>query len=196
MKIMVNSIFFYLAFKKEEIKIMEETKKCNCCGQVKPIEQFKCASKLEGTYKNVCKQCDSEKQIKYAKKRRKENKEVKFMLTLDQYKALEERSKELNTTPNKYIKRVILEDHGPIVITKEGENSSAIKELLSSIDYQLGKWGNNLNQWVKVANTESKGGIFGFGKKKNDDSEKIQQLLEVVKTLQEQNTEVMEYMTR
>lgn len=174
----------------------EETKKCNCCGQVKPIEQFKCASKLNGTYKNVCKQCDSEKQSKYAKKRRKENKEVKFMLTLDQYKALEERSKQLNTTPNKYIKRVILEDQGPIVITKEGENSAAIKELLSSIDYQLGKWGTNLNQWVKNINTEAKGGIFGFGRKKNDDSEKMEQLLEIFEIVKEQHTEVMEYMTR
>ena len=176
--------------------MMEETKKCNCCGKIKPIDQFKCASKLEGTYKNVCKQCDSEKQIKYAKKRRKENKEVKFMLTLDQYKALEDKSKELNTTPNKYIKRVILEDKGPIVITKEGENSAAIKELLSSIDYQLSKWGTNLNQWVKNINTEAKGGIFGFGRKKDDNSEKIQELLEVVKTLKEQNIEAMEYMTR
>ena len=194
---MVKAYFSILLSKKEETKKMtEETKKCNCCGQVKPIDQFKCASKLNGTYKNVCKQCDSEKQSKYAKKRRKENKEVKFMLTLDQYKALEDRSKELNTTPNKYIKRVILEDQGPIVITKEGENSAAIKELLSSIDYQLGKWGNNLNQWVKNINTEVKGGIFGFGRKKDDNSEKIEQLLEVVKTLKEQNTEAMEYMTR
>ena len=118
------------------------------------------------------------------------------MLTLDQYKALEDRSKELNTTPNKYIKRVILEDQGPIVITKEGENSAAIKELLSSIDYQLGKWGTNLNQWVKNINTEAKGGIFGFGRKKDDNSEKIEQLLQIVKTLKEQNTEAMEYMTR
>ena len=175
---------------------MEETKKCNCCGKVKPIEQFKCASKLEGTYKNVCKQCDSEKQSKYAKKRRKENKEEKFMLTLDQYKALEERSKELNTTPNKYIKRLVLEDKGPIVIIKEGENSAVIKELLSSIEYQQGKWGNNLNQWVKVANTEVKGGIFGFGRKKEDNSEKIEQLLEVSEIIKEKIIEAMEYMSK
>ena len=173
---------------------MEETKKCNCCGKVKPIDQFKCASKLEGTYKNVCKQCDSEKQSKYAKKRRKENKEVKFMLTLDQYKALEDRSKELNTTPNKYIKRVILEDKGPIVITKEGENSAAIKDLLSNIYYELKRWGVNVNQIAKNSNIENKG--FSFFKKKDDNSEKIEQLLEVVKTLKEQNTEAMEYMTR
>ena len=175
---------------------MEEMKRCNHCNELKPIEEFKWRSKKEGERTNLCKKCDNERRVALQKKRRKENKEVKFMLTLDQYKALEDRSKELNTTPNKYIKRVILEDQGPIVITKEGENSAAIKELLSSIDYQLGKWGTNLNQWVKNINTEAKGGIFGFGRKKDDNSEKIEQLLQIVKTLKEQNTEAMEYMTR
>ena len=176
--------------------MIQETKKCNKCGEVKPIEEFKYSSKINGTRTNLCKKCDNERRVALQKKRRKENKEVKFMLTLDQYKALEDRSKELNTTPNKYIKRVILEDQGPVVITKEGENSATIKELLSSIDYQLGKWGTNLNQWVKNINTEAKGGIFGFGRKKDDNSEKIQELLDVVKVLKEQNTEAMEYMTR
>ena len=173
---------------------MEETKKCNCCGKIKPIDQFKCASKLEGTYKNVCKQCDSEKQSKYAKKRRKENKEVKFMLTLDQYKALEDRSKELNTTPNKYIKRVILEDKGPIVITKEGENSAAIKELLSNIYYELKRWGVNVNQIAKNSNIENKG--FSFFKKKDDQSEKLDKVLNVLEKLTIDNEKAMEYMTR
>ena len=59
----------------------------------------------------------------------------------------------------------------------------------------MGKWGTNLNQWVKNINTEAKGGIFGF-RRKDDNSEKIQELLEVVKTLKEQNIEVMEYMVR
>lgn len=176
--------------------MIQDVKKCNKCGEVKPIEDFKYSSKMNGTRTNLCKKCDNERRVALQKKRRKENKEVKFMLTLDQYKALEERSKQLNTTPNKYIKRVILEDQGPIVITKEGENSAAIKELLSSIDYQLSKWGTNLNQWVKNINTEAKGGIFGFGRKKNDDSEKMEQLLEIFEIVKEQHTEVMEYMTR
>ncbi len=174
--------------------MIEETKKCNCCGSVKPIEQFKYANKKEGTYKNICKQCDSERQSKLQKKRRKENKEIKFMLTLDQFKVLEEKAKELNTTPNKYIKRVILEDKGPIVITKEGEHSLEIKDLLSKIEYHLSKWGTNLNQWVKNINTESKG--FSLFKKKDDHSEKMDQLLKAIDELRVDNEKAMEYMTR
>ena len=173
---------------------MEDVKKCNKCGEVKPIEEFKYSSKVNGTRTNLCKKCDNERRVALQKKRRKENKEVKFMLTLDQYKALEDRSKELNTTPNKYIKRVILEDKGPIVITKEGENSAAIKELLSNIYYELKRWGVNVNQMAKNSNIESKG--FSFFKKKDDQSEKIDKVLNVLEKLTIDNEKAMEYMTR
>ena len=173
---------------------MEDVKKCNKCGEVKPIEEFKYSSKINGTRTNLCKKCDNERRVALQKKRRKENKEVKFMLTLDQYKTLEDRSKELNTTPNKYIKRVILEDKGPIVITKEGENSAAIKELLSNIYYELKRWGVNVNQMAKNSNIESKG--FSFFKKKDDQSEKIDKVLNVLEKLTIDNEKAMEYMTR
>lgn len=173
---------------------MEDVKKCNKCGEVKPIEEFKYSSKVNGTRTNLCKKCDNERRVALQKKRRKENKEVKFMLTMDQYKALEDKSKELNTTPNKYIKRVILEDKGPIVITKEGENSAAIKELLSNIYYELKRWGVNVNQMAKNSNIESKG--FSFFKKKDDQSEKIDKVLNVLEKLTIDNEKAMEYMTR
>ena len=175
---------------------MEEYKICTCCGQKKKLEDMKWRSRINNERSNLCKACDSAKKVKYQKKRKAEMEEIKITITKEQKEALKEKAKELNTTAGRYLKRLATEEQKQVVIYKEVENYSEVKTLLSQIGTELSKWGSNLNQLAKNSNIEVKGGFFNFGKKKDDNSEKINELAEVISDLKSKIYSMQEYLIK
>ena len=129
-------------------------KKCNCCGSVKPIEDFKWSNRREGTRANVCKKCDAEKQAKYQRKKRLENKEVKFTINKAQEEVIKQKAGDLNLTINRYAKNLLLEKEiGREVIFKDIERYGEIKALLSMLINQTKRIGVNINQLAYAYNS-------------------------------------------
>lgn len=125
-----------------------DTKRCICCKQEKPIEEFKFKNKRLGERTNLCKQCSNERNLKYQKKKKKDTKEVKLSFTQEQAQVLLEKAREVNTTTGRYIKRLALEK--PItetkIVYKDIERYNEIKTMLSMFTNQVKRIGNNVNQ--------------------------------------------------
>ena len=134
--------------------MIEESKVCTCCKQTKPIEEFKWRNKKMGERTNLCKKCSNEKNIKYAKKRKKTTKRIELSFTEEEMALIKEHALENNTTTGRYIKKLALDKKiGKEIIWKDIEKYGEIKTMLSMFTNQVKRVGNNVNQLAYAYNS-------------------------------------------